>query len=82
MKRITQEELANKAGVRQSTISRYLNGTREINLIDADAISKKTGLPILIFIDADLQKKYFGKSFRKNNNHSGQSRGGDNVAAN
>lgn len=61
MEKITQEQIAKMIGKKQSTVSKYLRGDRNISLIDASKVEPR--LPIKIFIDAKLQKKYLGKVF-------------------
>lgn len=63
MKKITQTEIAKTLGCKPPTVSRYFSNLRDISLKDAEIVSKKHNLPITIFIDGNLQKRYFGKSF-------------------
>ena len=68
MRKIKQTEIAKTLSCTQATISRYLSNQREISLRDAIKVSRAHKLPITIFIDEDLQLKYFGKSFISSNN--------------
>ncbi len=72
MKKITQLEMAETLGCGQATISRYLTNSRNITLKDAVIVSTAHNLPITIFIDANLQIKYFGKSFITDNSISNE----------
>lgn len=67
MKRLKQLEIANTIGCTQPTVSKYLSNKLEISLSDAKKVSESMKIPITIFIDSELQKKYFGKSFIDNN---------------
>jgi transcriptional regulator with XRE-family HTH domain len=63
MKLITQKQIAIILSKETASVSRYLTGKRAIKLTDALLVSKELDVPIEIFTDAQLQLKYFGKSY-------------------
>lgn len=54
-------DIVKKTGEHPSDISRWLSGKRKITLEKANQIAEKTGLPVGIFTDPELQKHHLGK---------------------
>jgi len=63
MKKINQNDIKEILGVSLATVSRYLSGKRRISLDTALKVSKTLNVPVDIFTNADIQLKYFGKSY-------------------
>ena len=67
MSKINQQQIANVLNVKQGTVSKYLNQKLSIKLIDAVRVSEALKVPIRIFIDSEVQIKFFGKSYINEN---------------
>lgn len=64
MKFPTQEEIAETLGVKQSTVSKYLNG-RDISVSNAIKIKDRFGIPLEAWRDI---KSFIAKSSQKSAN--------------
>jgi len=62
---ITQRDMCKMSGVNIATMSRYLNGKKNLKLITAKRIAEACNVPMDIFLSVETQKTFFGKSFLK-----------------
>lgn len=64
---ITQKAMSQLSGVDKATMSRYLSGSKIPVLTTAHHIATTCKVPMNIFLEVEVQEKFLGKSYLKQN---------------